>query len=62
MNAKVQYSDDPIGEIEIVADFLPTPEELALQERTVKVTIALSKSSVAFFKAQADAHHTPYRR
>jgi hypothetical protein len=29
----------------------PSPEELALNDETVKVTIALSKTSVEFFKA-----------
>ena len=53
MSAKIKYSDGPIGEVEIVEDFLPSPEQLALQEETVKVTIALSKSSVEFFNARS---------
>ena len=62
MSAKIKYSDGPIGDVEILTDFLPRPEELALQEETVKVTLALSKSSVEFFKAQAGAFHTPYQK
>ncbi len=62
MNAKRKYSDGPIDEIEIVDDFLPSPEELAFKEDTVKVTIALSKSSVEFFKEKADEHHTAYQK
>ena len=62
MSAKIKYSDGPIGDIEIITDFLPSPEELALQEETVKVTLALSKSSVEFFKAEAGAHQTPYQK
>ena len=62
MSAKIKYNEGPIGDIEIVTDFLPSPEELALQEETVKVTLALSKSSVEFFKAQASAHRTPYQK
>lgn len=34
----------------VISDFLPSPEELALKDETVKVTIALSKTSVDFFK------------
>jgi len=62
MNAKQKYSDGLIEEVEIVDDFLPSPEELAFKEDTVKVTIALSKSSVEFFKEKADEHHTAYQK
>ena len=62
MNAKRKYSDGPIDEIEVIDDFLPSPEELAFKEDTVKVTIALSKSSVEFFKEKADEHHTAYQK
>ena len=62
MTAKRKYSDGPIDEIEIVDDFLPSPEELAFKEDTVKVTIALSKSSVEFFKHKAEEHHTAYQK
>jgi predicted DNA binding CopG/RHH family protein len=62
MNAKQKYSDGLIEEVEIVDDFLPSPEELAFKEDTVKVTIALSKSSIEFFKEKADEHHTAYQK
>ena len=63
MNAKRKYNDDgPIGEIELVDDFLPSPEELAFKEDTVKVTIALSKSSVDFFKEKAEENDTAYQK
>ena len=42
-----------MGKFKVVSDFLPSPEELALKDETVKVTIALSKTSVDFFKKQA---------
>jgi len=32
------------------------------KEETVKVTIALSKGSVEFFKREAKKHHTQYQR
>jgi predicted DNA binding CopG/RHH family protein len=62
MNAKIKYTDEPIGEVEVIQDFLPSPEELAFKEDTVKVTIALSKSSVEFFKREAEKHDTKYQQ
>jgi len=62
MNSKIKYSDEPMGEVRIVADFLPPPEELAFREETVKVTIALSRASVDFFKHEAAKHHVSYQR
>ncbi len=62
MNAKINYSDEPIGDVEIVADTLPSPEQLAFREDTVKVTISLSRSSVEFFKVEAKKHGTPYQK
>ena len=51
-----------MGEVRVVADFLPSPEELAFREETVKVTIALSRSSVDFFKREASKHRVPYQK
>jgi hypothetical protein len=62
MNAKIKYTDEPLGKLEVVTDFLPSPEELAFKEDTVKVTIALSKSSVNFFKREAKKHDTKYQQ
>lgn len=31
MNKAIKYSDEPLGEIKLVTDFLPTPEGLALK-------------------------------
>ena len=62
MNAKTRYTDEPIGPVEIIRDFLPAPEELAFKEDTVKVTIALSRESVEFFKREAKKHDTQYQK
>ena len=48
----------PIGRMKRIEDFLPPPDELVMPEETVKVTIFLSKASVAFFKHQAKRHHS----
>ena len=36
--------------------------ELAFREEGVKVTLALSRRSVEFFKSEATKHHTQYQR
>jgi hypothetical protein len=62
MNSKIRYTDEPLGEVKIIPDFLPSPAELAFREESVKVTISLSKKSVEFFKSEATRHHTQYQR
>jgi predicted DNA binding CopG/RHH family protein len=62
MKGKTRYSDEPFGDVEIVSDFLPPPEQLAFRDDTVKVTIALSRSSVEFFKKEAKKHDTKYQQ
>jgi len=62
MSAKIRYTDEPLGKIQVIPDFLPSPAELAFQEEGVKVTLALSRKSVDFFKAEAAKHHTQYQR
>ncbi len=32
MNTKIKYTDGPIGEIEIVPNFLPSPDELIFRD------------------------------
>ncbi len=62
MKEKIKYTDEPIGKVRVTADFLPSPEELALKEETVKVTISLSRMSVEFFKKEAKKHNTQYQK
>ena len=62
MSAKSKYANEQLGKLAVVPDFLPSPEELVHREDTVKVTISLSKSSVAFFKREAEKHHTQYQK
>lgn len=62
MKKKIKYSDEPMENVKVVADFLPSPEELVFKEETVKVTISLSKESVEFFKKVARKNSTPYQK
>lgn len=62
MSGKIRYTDEPLGNLKIVPDFLPRPEDLVFREEGVKVTIALSKRSVEFFKGEARKRNTQYQR
>jgi hypothetical protein len=62
MSAKIKYTDEPLGKVRGIPDFLPSPAELAFREEGVKVTLALSKKSVEFFKSEATKYHTQYQR
>jgi len=62
MKKKIKYGNEKIGKIQIVKDFLPTPEELVFKENTVKITLNLSKSSIDFFKDLAKKHDSRYQK
>lgn len=62
MKKKIKYSDEKIGAVKVIKDFLPRPEELVLKEDTVKVTLNLSKSSIEFFKGVARKHGSQYQK
>lgn len=62
MKKIIKYTNEPLGELKIIKDFLPPPEKLVLKEENVKVTISLSKSSIKFFKVIAKKHQTQYQK
>ncbi len=67
MKKKVIYSDiapggEPVGELKRVEDIFPRPEELVFKEDNSKITIALSRRSIKFFKQQAKKHNTQYQK
>ena len=62
MKKRIRYTDEPLGKLKIVPDFLPRPDDLVFRDEGVKVTIALSKRSVDFFKTEARKHDTQYQR
>jgi len=62
MKSKIKYTDEPMGDLKVVKDFLPPPDQLVLKEDKVKVTISLSKGSVEFFKKEAKKHRTSYQK
>ena len=62
MRKGIRYTDEPLGRLRVVPDFLPRPHDLVFRDEAVKVTIALSKRSVEFFKTEARKHDTQYQR
>ncbi len=67
MKKKIKYTDlppgdEPIGELEIIEDFLPPPDKLVFKQGRKKVTISLSSSSLEFFKKHAAKHNVQYQK
>lgn len=62
MRNRIIDSNMPVGKMTRINDFLPPPEKLVILEDTVKVTLSLRKSSVEFFKHQANLNHTKYQK
>ena len=61
MKEKITYTNEPMDELRMIPDFLPSPKDLVLREERVKVTISLSRTSLDFFKSQAKRHKAPYQ-
>jgi predicted DNA binding CopG/RHH family protein len=69
MNKKiVKYSKAPkdiaesINSSKIIKDFLPSPEELILKEKTQRITINLSEKSLNFFREAAKKYNVSYQQ
>jgi predicted DNA binding CopG/RHH family protein len=64
---KINYTEAPksisrtITEGKIIADFLPSPEELVKKEPKIKITITLNTGSVDFFKKHARKNNVKYQ-
>jgi hypothetical protein len=57
-----KHTNEPLGRLEVVEDFLPPPDQLVLKDDGVKITLSLSKKSIDFFKAHAAQSNVPYQR
>ena len=62
MKKSIRYTDEQLGDLRVIKDFLPPPSELVYKEDTVKVTLGLSRRSVDFFKKEAKKHETQYQK
>ena len=61
MNKQIEYTDEPLGKLNIVPDFLPLPYELVFKEENVEVTVSLNKTSLQFFKQEANKRDIQYQ-
>jgi predicted DNA binding CopG/RHH family protein len=61
-NRTVKYTKGDIDRVRVVDDFLPAPDRLVPREDSVKVTLALSRRSLDFFKREAKKQRVPYQR
>lgn len=62
MKRRKRDDDMPVGKLTEVENFLPTPDQLVFPPRPVKVTIALDRSTIRFFKEKAQKHGAKYQR
>jgi len=62
MSVRIKYTNESIGKLRVIRDFLPAPSDLAFRDEDVKITITLSKTSVDFFKSEAAKADTQYQR
>lgn len=60
MKKQIKYTNEPI-EAKVIEDFLPSPENLALQDSKKKITITLTSSSLEFFKSEARKYNSSYQ-
>ena len=58
MTAQINDASEPLGRLQVIPDFLPSPDELAFREEGVKVILALGRKGIDFFKSDATKHQT----
>jgi len=59
---KKKRSDEPVGSLTRVADFLPSPAQLIPKEHLKKITLTVDDETVNFFKATAKNLGTKYQK
>ncbi len=59
---KNKKSDKPIGSLQKVVDFLPTPAKLLPKESLTKITLTVDDDTVYFFKSEAKSLGTKYQK
>lgn len=64
---KINYTEAPedaekaLDEAAIIADILPSPEELVRKTAKEKITIAIDKKSLDLYKSYAKKHNAKYQ-
>jgi len=59
---KKKRSDQPVGALTRVSDFLPSPAQLVPKEHLTKITLTVDDETVNFFKATAKSLGTKYQK
>jgi predicted DNA binding CopG/RHH family protein len=62
MKKKTKYTDEPVKFGKRVSDFLPSPVEIAMREKTKRVTLNLNEASLKSFKKEARRLGVPYQK
>lgn len=62
MKKKIKYTHEPIKLGRRVEDFLPSPAEMVLKEKSKRVTINLNEESLHIFQRVATRLGVPYQR
>ena len=57
-----RISDQPVGKLTAIHDFLPPPEKLLQNEEKMKITITLDAATVRYFKTVASKMGLKYQR
>jgi len=50
LKSKIKYTEEPMGKLKVIKDFLPPPDQLVLKEKNVKITISLKNQVLNFLK------------
>lgn len=55
-------TDQPVGNLAVIADFLPRPELLLPERKQMKITLNLDADTIKFFKGMASKNKMKYQR
>lgn len=64
MKKRRRYTEGPesLKTAKVIEDIFPSPEDLLLEDETIRISINLTKSTVESFKRFANEHDTKYQR
>ena len=60
MSSTIPDPAEPIGNVTIVDDFLPSPEQLVPKKNTVRLTLDFTKESIEFLQREAQSQDASY--
>jgi hypothetical protein len=46
MKSRIKYTDEPMGKLRVMKDFLPSPDKLVLKEENVRIAGALNEEEI----------------